>query len=196
MQNFEKISILVKIYAKFRFLWKFSKNFENFEILWYEWNFRNKFGFDQNFRFFRKFRKISIWVRFSWHSILAKFLEKIDFYENFEKILIWVKFSKQFDCGQIFEKFRFQSKFSKNFDFFRKFEIFLFVSNFRKKSILVKFSKNIDFGQNFRNFFFGNFENIRFWSNFLRILILVRILEKNNRFFRKFRKISILENFF
>ena len=65
--NFEKISILVKIYAKFRFLWKFSKNFENFEILWFEWNFRNKFGFDQNFRFFRKFRKVSIWVRFSWH---------------------------------------------------------------------------------------------------------------------------------
>ena len=136
--NFRKISILVKIFEKFRFwsnfrklrVWsKFPKNFVNFE----------KFGLGLNFR------KFSILFKFSKISILVK-------------ISIFSKLSKNIDLGQIFEKFRFWSKLPKNFNFFEKF---WFCSNFLKISILVKmnekfrfFLENVDIGQIFEKFRF------------------------------------------
>ena len=137
--NFRKISILVKIYEKFRcfrnisICVKFSKNsifvkinkkidvFENFET----------------FRFGSNFLKISIWVKFSkknWFwSKFSKFFDKFRFKSKFRQISIlgpnFLKISiffENFDLGQIIESVRIGSKYSTNFDFFENFEKFRF----------------------------------------------------------------------
>ena len=151
------MSILFKFWKTFDFgqnLRKkaifFFKNFDLsqiFEKKWFGSNFLKKFPFcflfsveiNEKFWFFLKFRKMSIWVKFS---------KKLDFGEIFEKNRFWSCFGK---------KFRFWSKFPKNVDFF---------GNFEKNSILSNFRKNCEFGQNLRKTFFLNLEKFRFWSNF------------------------------
>ena len=123
---------------------------------------------------FRKFRKI---------SILVKFSTNFDFCQIFEKFRVCSKFSKNFwkiskniDLGQIFEKFRFGQNFrkicvsskipnnfdlgqSKNFDFGQIIGKFRVCSKFSKN--FWKISKNIDLGQIFEKFRFGqNFRKI------------------------------------
>ena len=125
----------------------------------------------EKFRFFfRKFRKI---------SILMKFLINFDFGENLRRISIFWKisknfnldkFSKNFNFGQIFDKIRFWSKFFENFHFFKN-------------------SKKFDFFENFENFCFSQiFENFGFWSKFTKILIF-SIISKNFRFSQIFENI-------
>ena len=115
--NFRKISILVKFMKKNRFWWKLWKNFD----------------FGKNFR---KFRKIPISLIFS-NNELSQINEKIRFWSKFSKNSIWVKFSqkfrfrstfsKNFDFSQNFEKISILLKFLemsisvKTFDFGQNF---------------------------------------------------------------------------
>ena len=142
---------------------------------------------------------MSILAKFSKNFDFGHNLRKIPFFfRKFRKISIWVKLLKKFDFGQIFEKFRFWSKFSKIFDLFENFEKFRFWSNSRKISILVEISNNFenfqkyrfwwklrqnfdfgqifDFGQNIGKIliFFENFEIFRLGLNFWIISIWVK----------------------
>ena len=120
--QFRKISILVKIFEKFWFLFKiffekisvkfpkFFGNWQNFDFIW-----KISKNFDFGFKIFEKFDFI-------------KFSKQLDFGQNFEK----------FDFSEIFEDFHIGHNLRKIF--FRKF---------RKISILVKFSKYFVPGQNF-----------------------------------------------
>ena len=140
----------------------------------------------ENFRFFRKFWKISISVKFSKNFDISQIFEKFWFWSMW-KITFLFKFSKKVRfCSKL-------SKISKNIDFSQIFDKFRFLSYFRnisakyrKISIWVKFLKNFDLGQNFRkisisskipnNFDLGQiFEKLRFWSNYRKISILVKI---------------------
>ena len=152
--NFRKNFDFRENCRKFRFWLNFFKNFDFGQIL------TNISIFGQNFR---KFRKISISVKFSKTFDFCKISGKFRVCSKFSKN-IW-KISKNIDLCKILEKFRFGSKFSKNFDFGQIF---------RKISILVKF-----------------FEKFRFCSNFRNITFLVKFSKKNSiliKIFENFQK--------
>ena len=196
--KFRKISIS-EILKNFYFGQIFEKFWSNFE----KFRFRSK-------KISSKFSKISYQI-FEKISILFEICEKFWFFRKFRKISISVKFPNNFELGQIskktsilfqisenFEKFRFWwnfrknsiwtkcSKISKNFG--QNFEInrfwskiTLFKSNFRKISILVKFrfwskfSKIFDYNQTSeKNFVFlvNFFKNFDFCQSFEKISIL------------------------
>ena len=151
---------------------KFSKNFHFGKIF-------------KQCQLCRKFRKISIWVKFSYnfdfcHNNYESILLKI--FENFEKSRFWFDFSKKFIFCRKFRKISIWVKFSKNFDLCQIFEKFRFGSNCRK---------NFDFGQNLRKFRINwRFRKISISVNFRKISILVKISEKF-RFWSKFTKIPL-----
>ena len=129
-------------------------------------------------------------------SILVKISEKCGFFWKFRKKFYFVKFSKKFRVWSKFTKNIF-SWIWKNFDFGQIFEHFDFDHDFRKKiekiTILDKigenFWKNVDFSQIFKDIwfrskftktdFFEKFAKGRFYSNFGKLSILVKIYEKN-----------------
>ena len=154
----------------------------------------------------RKFRKISNIVKFS---------QKFRFWSNIRKNVYFGQIDKKnFDFGKNFRKILILVKMFENFHLFKNFENFSEI--FVKISILVKFSKNFDFGQNLRKFrkisiwsTFANsyqncrflwkiFKKIRFWSNFRKNSIMVKIWEsfENFRFWSNFRNIlNAVESF-
>ena len=89
----------------------------------------------EKFRFFRKFRKIPILLKFSENFNLNEIFDKnFDFGQNFRKKLDFSQiFQKNFNFGRIV-------KISILLKIFENFEKFRFYSTFRKISILVKFS--------------------------------------------------------
>ena len=113
---FVKFRFWSKFFEKFRFflrkisiLVKFLKNFDfgqNFEKLCFCSNFRKNFYFRQNCG------KFLFWLNFPKISFFGQNFRK------FRKISILVKFPTNIDLSQIFEKFGFGSKFSKHWDFF------------------------------------------------------------------------------
>ena len=140
--DFRKISILVKIFEKFRFL-KLSKNldfFGNFDKI-----FSKKIAFRQNLRqdafSFWKFRKIRFWSNFRKILILVKIYEKHRFFRKFGKFRFCQIFKKNIILVKI-------GKNVENFDLDQISEKFGFVQIFQI-SILVKISKYFDFGENF-----------------------------------------------
>ena len=147
--------------------------------------FSKNFDFVENFRFFRKVRKISILVKI------------------FEKFRLKSNFRKNFDFGQIFKNFKFKRifrNFGKKRKFFVKFPIsvkfsnifdfsqicekkFDFGQNFRQISIFVKFSKKISIFTKI----FENFEKFRFYSNYRKIskiLTKIDFFDRNQNFIR------------
>ena len=79
--------------------------------------------------------------------------------ENVDRF--WLKLSKNIKFGQILLKIWILDKIEENVDYSQ---------NFRKMSILAKICKYFDFGQNLLK--------SRFWTQFMKISILVKIVEK------------------
>ena len=98
--------------------------------------------------------------------------QDIDFGHNIKKSWFRSKFTKISNLVKIFEKSRFGLKVSKILDFDRNLdktaENVDYIQNFRKMSIRVNICKYLDSGQNYRRF--------RFWSIFMKISILVKIV--------------------
>ena len=123
-------------------------------------------------RFWSQFSKMSILVKISKISILDKIFEKDRFRSKFAKIS---------NLGIIFEKPRF---YSKHLDFGPKF---------RKSWFWSKCLKNHDRSKNYLDFG-QTLEKQRFGSKSVKISMLVKICEIP-RFWLRFSKIAILENF-